>query len=25
MTSNGLECEISVVHFKLTKGESVWI
>jgi len=25
MTSNGLECEICVVHFKLTKGESTWI
>jgi len=25
MTSNGLECEICVVHFKLTQGESAWI
>jgi len=25
MTSNRLECEICVVHFKLTKGESAWI
>jgi len=25
MTSSGLQCEICVVHFKLTKGESGWI
>jgi len=25
MTSNRLECEICVVHFNLTKGESAWI
>jgi len=24
MTSSGLQCEICVVHFKLTKGKSGW-
>jgi len=25
MTSNGLQCEVGVVHFKWIKGESGWI
>jgi len=25
MTSNGLQCDVCVVHFKLIKGESGWI
>jgi len=25
MTSNGLECEVYLVHFKGIKGESEWI